>query len=240
MGPSAKRVPGVSGTQTQVNPEPEPADPSNPSNPAIVRNISFSNIHGTITTDPPQLRDATFTSNYNAGERRSCIALSAVGGSIIEDVSFDNIHLTFGGGGTAEDAARRNLPQIAGEYFMLGPMPAYGFYARNSRGITLSNVRFQLAAAELRPALIFDHVEDAFISGLSVQGNPSAESVVRFTDVHDVLFSGTRVLTASPAFLQLEGTANERITIDGGDLSKSTAVLAFKDGATASSVKLRQ
>jgi hypothetical protein len=237
MGPSAKRVPGVSGAQPQANPEPEPADPSNP---AIVRNISFSNIHGTVTTDPPQLRDATFTSNYNPGERRSCIALSAVGGSIIEDVSFDNVHLTFGGGGTAEDAARRNLPQIAGEYFMLGPMPAYGFYARNSRGITLNNVRFQVAAPDLRPALVFDHVEDAAISALTVQGNASAESVLRFTASRDVLFTGTRVLTPSPAFLQLEGTENERITIDGGDLSKSSSVLAFKDGAGASSVKLRQ
>jgi hypothetical protein len=55
-----------------------------------------------------------------------------------------------------------------------------------------------------------------------------------------VLLSGARVLTPSPAYLQLEGTENERITIDGGDLSKSTAILAFKDGATASSVKLRQ
>ena len=237
MGPSAKRVPGASGMQPQANPEPEAADPSNP---AIVRNISFSNIHGTVTTDPPQLRDATFTSNYNPAERRSCIALSAVGGSIIENVSFDNVHLTFGGGGTAEDAARRSLPQIAGEYFMLGPMPAYGFYARNSRGITLTNVRFQVATPDLRPAVVFDHVEDAAITGLSMQGNASAESVMRFTAARDVLFTGTRVLTPSPAFLQLEGTENERITIDGGDVSKSSAVLAFKDGAAASAVKLRQ
>jgi len=83
-------------------------------------------------------------------------------------------------------------------------------------------------------------VDDAVISGLSVQGNASAESVVRFIAARDVLFTGARVLTPSPAFLQLEGTANERITIDGGDLSKSAAVLVFKDGATAGSVKLRQ
>jgi hypothetical protein len=49
------------------------------------------------------------------------------------------VHLTFGGAGTAEDAARRDLPQIAGEYFMMGPMPAYGLYARNVHGITMQN-----------------------------------------------------------------------------------------------------
>ena len=123
---------------------------------------------------------------------------------------------------------------------MLGPMPAYGFYARNSRGITLNNVRFQIATTELRPALVFDHVNDVVISGLSVQGDASAESIVRFTAARDVLFTGARVLTPSPTFLQLEGTANERITIDGGDLSRSASVLAFKDGAAAGSIKLRQ
>jgi len=97
-----------------------------------------------------------------------------------------------------------------------------------------------VAAPELRPALIFDGVEDATISGLSVQGNPSAESVVRFIATRDVLFNGPRVLTSSPAFLQLEGGANERITIDGGDLSKSATMLAFKDGAGATAVKVRQ
>jgi hypothetical protein len=50
--------------------------------------------------------------------------LNCVGDAILENISFDDIHLTFGGGGTAEDAARRDLPRIAGEYFMLGPMPA--------------------------------------------------------------------------------------------------------------------
>jgi hypothetical protein len=207
--------------------------------PAILRNLSFSNIHGTVKTDPLQLPEARITSNTNPGERHSCITLNCVGGSTMENISFENIHLTFGGGGTAEDGARRDLPQIAGEYFMMGPMPAYGMYARNVRGLTLNNVRFQVSSPDLRPALIFDHVEDAAITGLSAAGNPSAESVLRFIDTKDVLLTATRVLTPAATFLQLEGTENERITIDGGDLSKATTPLTFKDGAAATSVKLR-
>jgi hypothetical protein len=45
-------------------------------------------------------------------------------------------------------------------------MPAYGFYARNSRGLTLQNVRFQVSTPEMRPAVIFDHVEDVAVNGL--------------------------------------------------------------------------
>jgi len=207
--------------------------------PAVVRNISFSNIHGTVTTTPQQLPEASVTSGYRPGEGHSCITLNCIGGAVLENISFDNVHLTFGGGGTAEEAARRDLPQVAGEYFMLGPMPAYGFYARNARGVTLDNVRFEVSKPDLRPALIFDHVEDAAINGLSVQGNPEAESVLRFIDTKQTLLSAARVLTSSSAFLQLEGDGNEGIIVDGGDLSRSSRPLAFKNGAEEKAVKLR-
>jgi hypothetical protein len=232
VGPSASAIPPPAGTP--ATPAPSPSRP-----PGIVRNISFSNIHGTVTTDPGQLADVPFTSQVRPGEGHSCIVLNAVGNSVVENISFTDVHLTFGGGGTAEEAARRNLPEVAGEYFVLGPMPAYGLYARNVRGVTLQNVRFQVATPELRPALILDHVNDAAINGFSVEGNPGAESVLRFIDSADVLLTATRVLTPSPAFLQLEGAGNQRITIEGGDLSKAAAPLALKDGATAQAVKVR-
>ncbi len=213
--------------------------PPNDKTPVVVRNISFSNIHGTVTTNPPQLSEASVTSAYNPGETHSCIVLNCINDSVLENISFDNIHLTFGGGGTAEDAARRDMPQIFGEYFRLGPMPAYGLYARNVRGLTLQNVRFQVATQDLRPALIFDHVQDAAINGLSVQGDLSAESVLRFIDSKDVLLTAARLLTSAATFLQVEGGANERITIDGGDLSKAHTPLVLKALADANTVKIR-
>jgi hypothetical protein len=207
--------------------------------PVTLRNVSFSNIHGTVTTDPPQLAEAKVTSNANPGERHSCITLNCVGDSTMENVSFDNIHLTFGGGGTAEDGARRDLPQVAGEYFALGPMPAYGFYARNVRGLTLQNIRLQVAAPDLRPAFILDHVQDAAIHSLNVQGNPSAESVLRFIDSKDVLMTAPRLLTAAATFLQVEGADNEHIIVDGGDFSKAQKPLVLKDKATDKAVRIR-
>jgi polygalacturonase len=234
VGPSANATAPPPGTA----PQPSAAAASG-APPGIIRNISFSNIHGTVTTDPPQLTDVPFTSQVRPGEGHSCIVLNAVGNAVVENISFSDVHLTFGGGGTAEEAARRDLPEVAGEYFMLGPMPAYGLYARRARGVTLQNVRFQVASPELRPAVILDHVEDAAINGFSVEGNSKAESVLRVIDSKDVFLTATRVLTPSSAFLQLEGAANQRITIDGGDLSKATAPVAFRNGATPSAVKVR-
>jgi len=209
------------------------------STPATLRNISFSNIHGTVTSSPIQLDESSVTDNYSPGEVHSCITLNCVGGAIMENISFDNIHLMFGGGGTAEDAARRDLPEIAGEYFMLGPMPAYGLYARNVRGLSLQNMRFQVDTPDLRPSLIFDHVEDAAINGLSVQGNTAAESVLRLIDSKYILVTAARVLTPSSTFMLLEGAGNEGIIIDGGDLAKAASPIAFGAGAAETAVKLR-
>ncbi len=208
--------------------------------PVVVRNISFSNILGYVTAHAPaQLSEGTLGVGSRPGEIRSAIVLNAIDDAVLENISFSNVHLTFGGGGTAEEAARRDVPKVFGEYFELGPIPAYGLYARNARGLTLQNVRFEVSEPDLRPAVIFDHVEDAAIYGLNVQGNPRAESVLRFIDSRQALLMGSRVLTSSGPFLQLEGEGNDGIIVEGGDLSKSSSAVAFKNGATEQSVKLR-
>jgi len=207
--------------------------------PAVLRNISFSNIHGNVTTNPGQIDEAKVTSNANEGEKHSAIVFNCVGGATMENVSLSDIHLTFGGGGTVEDAARRELPEFAGEYFMLGPIPAYGFYARGVRGLTMQNVRLQTSTSDLRPAVILDHVTDASVSGLSVVADPNAESACRIQSSKQVLITAPRLLDSTKVFLSLEGTGNERIIIDGGDISSAVQPLVIRDGAQKESVKFR-
>jgi hypothetical protein len=208
--------------------------------PPIVRNISFSQFRGTVTTHPPDLPMTEVKSTYAPGEKLSCIALNCAPGSdaILENISFSDIHLTFGGGGTAEAAARRELPALAGEYFALGPLPAYGFYARNARALTLSNLRFEVATPELRPAIFLDHVTDASITALSAQGHPAVE-LIRLIGVQDIWISAIRVLSPSGPLLQLEGTENRAITVDGGDASRAQSALALVGGAEPTSAKIR-
>ncbi|WP_263419150.1 glycoside hydrolase family 28 protein [Terriglobus albidus] len=206
--------------------------------PAVLRNVSFSNIQGTVTTDPPQLAEAKVTSNYNPGEKHSCITLTCSGGATMENVSLSNINLTFGGGGTAEDAARRDLPEIAGEYFMMGPMPAYGLYARGVHGLTVENVKFRLASSDLRPAVIFDRVVDASIRGLNVEADSQTESAVRFINSKEVLLTDPRMKGAPQAYLQVEGAGSEKITLDGGDVSSANLV-KYAANASNGTVKVR-
>jgi hypothetical protein len=202
-----------------------------------VRHISFNDIHGTVCTTSHKPTDYLMGRHYGDGETYSAIVLNCLGSAVMEDISFHNVHLTFGGGGTAAIAANRNVPEVAGEYFRLGAVPAYGLYARHVKGLTLQDVRFEVSRPELRPALILDRVQDVALSDFSVQGNANAESVLRFHDSKDVLMRGVRVLTPSAVFLRVEGTGNENIRIDGGNLSKAAKLLDFADGATVGMVK---
>src|SRR5262249_29146971 len=124
----------------------------------------------------------TFGKTY-PGEQHSCITLNGIENAWIENVTFNDVHVTSAGGGSAELAAKRQIPQTTREYFgvwgeePVGP-PAYGLFARNVKGLTLHNVRFTVAQADLRPAIVLDNVQDVAMHGLSAQGNPAAESVL--------------------------------------------------------------
>jgi hypothetical protein len=238
LGPQPRRAPAQSAPNAGET-NTQPARPEQPQTPGVVRNISFHNIRATVAR-PVQLADVPFTSAYNPGEVFSCITLNGMGEGFLENISFNDVHLTFPGGGTAEQAAVRDVPKVAGEYYEIGVPPAYGMYARNVRGLTLDDVRFEVVAPELRPALVFDHVSDATVDGFSAQGTKAAESLLRFIDTRDILLSASRVLTPAAVFLRVEGATSERITIDGGDWSKATTPLSFSADAPRKSVKLRE
>ena len=210
----------------------------------IVRNIKFCNITATVAAKPdltnfPYLPGTPISDIY-PGEHHTCINFTSVAEQFIENVSLSDVHVIYAGGGTAAEGALRDVPQVSGgEYFACGVLPAYGLYARNVRGLTLDDVRFEVASPDLRPAVIFDHVVDAAVNNLSSQGNKDAESSLRFIESSDVLLAAPRVLTPAAVFLDVEGKTSEAITIDGGDISKAAKALAFKNGAAKKSVKLR-
>jgi hypothetical protein len=213
--------------------------------PAFVRNLSFSHIRASVVREPSMTYPdmATLGRVYD-GEQFSCITLNAFGDAVIENVTFSDVEVTFSGGGSAALAAKRSIPLIAREYFgvwseaPVGP-PAYGLYARNVHNLRLHHVRFTTAAADLRPAIVLDHVSEFVVNGLTVQGNPAAESALRFTGVKDALLTAARLTGATAAFLQLEGTENSAIVVDGGDVSRAGVPVACRDGAHPDAARIR-
>ena len=215
-----------------------PQGETNPRPKGIVRNLTFTGIRANVVAYGGQFDDMPFKNNFRPGETRTCIVLNGAHDEHLEGITLTDVHVRYEGGGTAEEAAKRDVPDMAGEYFELGTLPAYGLYARNAHGLTLRNVRFEVATPDLRPAVVFERVEDSSIGGLSAQGNPQAP-LLRFTNTRDTLLTGSRVLTRCAAFLQVEGEATEGITIDGGDLSKAGQPVTGTVGAHSERVKLR-
>ena len=131
-----------------------------------VRNIRFSNIQATVIECGWQQPDVPWTENYRSGETRQCIVLNGVKGLMLEAISFSDIRVVYAGGGTAEEAGRA-VPEVGGEYFEIGTPPAYGLYARNVRGLTLNNIRFEVMKPDARPAVVFDQVSDVYACGMN-------------------------------------------------------------------------
>jgi len=209
-----------------------------PQEPGTVRNIVFSNIRGNVI-NPRQHEDLHWKQSWRPGEFRTCVTLNSFGESYLENITLSNIHLTYEGGGTAEEAQLRDVPQIAGEYFQIGIPPAHGVYARNIKGLTLDNVRIETEKPDLRPAIILDNVSDAVISNVTTQGNPDGPSVVRCINTTDTLISSPRLLTPAAVYLAVEGNRSADITLDGGDIRKAKKPASFDRGATVKAARLR-
>jgi len=94
----------------------------------------------------------------------------------VEDVDLANIRILYRGGGTREDAAREPPENEAAypEPSMFGTLPAYGFFVRHARNVTLRDVEVGFSTEDLRPALAlldvadvhFDHVRARLAPGV--------------------------------------------------------------------------
>jgi hypothetical protein len=203
----------------------------------VIRNIKFNGIRAIVVAEGKQHDDLPWPQKFRPGETRQCIVLNGVAEDFLENISFQDVHVTYEGGGTAAEA-HRDVPKMAGKYFEIGTPPSYGMYARNVRGLSLNNVRFEVQTPDLRPALVFENVSDAAVSALSAESDAKAESLLRFTNVREILLSACRMLTAGASFLHLSGPDNANIRIEGGDISKAAKPVTFSGGATVKAVKV--
>ena len=71
----------------------------------------------------------------------------------------------------------KNVPeqvQKYPEFTMFGELPAWAFYVRHTKGLTLRNIRFSLRDTDFRPAFVFDDVENVLMEEVT----PSEEKQI--------------------------------------------------------------
>jgi polygalacturonase len=172
------------------------------------RNIKISNVV------------ATGASKYGCG-------ISGVPQQPIENVTLSNIRIAFAGGGTTEQA-HADVPEKEATYpqsYMFGVLPAYGFYVRHARNVTLHNVELALESDDARPAVVCDDVGDLKVFGLEADSSLSAAAVIRLRQVNGAFIQGCRVVEKAPAFLKVEGDKTGGITVMNNDLSSAVEIL---------------
>ncbi|MBI0476267.1 glycoside hydrolase family 28 protein [Sphingomonas sp. MA1305] len=105
-------------------------------------------------------------------DHRFAATIAGLASRPVENVALSDITLSYRGGGTADDAARRpgELAEAYPEPSMFGPTPAWGLWMRHARGVTID--RLHLATAgDARPAILADDV-----TAVTVRRTPARRS----------------------------------------------------------------
>jgi polygalacturonase len=106
--------------------------------------------------------------------------LMGIPGYDIEDVRMDNITILVKGGAPKEQAAL-TVPEKETAYpdpQEFGKIPAYGFYIRHAKNITLTNVELKLENDDARPPFILEDVKGATFINVKASHSAGVSSFI--------------------------------------------------------------
>ncbi len=114
------------------------------------------------TPRPGSLRDILIenVTAVRGHDRSWASSISGLPGAYVENVVIRNLKVVTEGGGTVVAGAVPEEPEKYPDADMFGPLPAYGFYLRHARGVTLEDVSFVLQKPDARVAVVSEDVAD--------------------------------------------------------------------------------
>jgi hypothetical protein len=143
--------------------------------PGILRGITLRDFDVSIPASRP---DAGYEhEGPPVEEPHNLIPASIAGlpGHCVEDVTLENITLTYGGGAN-RDRAEVPLDKLDGiperaadypEFSMWGELPSWALYLRHVRGVRLLDLKLLLREPDFRPALVADDVDGLTLNNIS-------------------------------------------------------------------------
>lgn len=181
-------------------------------NTPILKNIIIENIQGT-----------RICSEYGC-------AISGIQNIPVEEIVLRNINLEFEGSGKVDDSYRQ-IPEREKNYpsgSIFGILPAYGFFIRHAKNITLENIRLRFIQEDQRPALLCDNVEQLEIKGLKAQGTLQTPELIRLVDSRNVVISDSRPTSPVPVFLSIHGEESDDIVMMNNLLKNAKQKIVFE------------
>ena len=147
-----------------------------------LRDLHFAHIRAVVPQNPT-----------GEGLDQPCLAIVGLPGYPIEDISISNLNASMPGGGTKEEAARMDVPELYDfqelwpeAVHFKGELPASGIYLRHVRGLRVDQVRLSVANSDARAFIAGDDLEDVSLSDVVGYGSAAAPGLVKLADARDV------------------------------------------------------
>jgi hypothetical protein len=209
-------------------------NPNPPMMPAgRIHDIQFRGIRATTKPGPPS----------NHPDSNSALFFHGHPLSSIENILLRDINITFSGGGTAQQAARRTIVDMdqidyrkdgywTDHKTTWGVPPAYGLYARHIRGLALENVTFQLAQPDHRSAIFCSDSADIDLANFKAAADPEGPALITALNVSGLTLSGVDATPHATTLLRLEGATSTQIQLRNIHPGKFTQSIDYANGAT--------
>lgn len=150
-----------------------------PKVPIFIRLGNRARKHFTKAPEPPigTMKNINISNVIaKASSKIGCSILGTPGG-YIENLSLSNVRFICTGGGTDEDA-RVVVPENEKKYpeaISFGTFSAYGLFVRHMKGLSLSDLTFELQAKDARPLMLFDDVHSSKVKDITVSEKHSTD-----------------------------------------------------------------
>jgi polygalacturonase len=113
------------------------------------------------------------------GDETGC-SFSGLAGAPVENLFLHDIYVESTGGGKGSNILRK-VEEMETEYpeaTMFGQLPAYGFYIRHAKGVSLSNITLAYKTTDTRPGIAVIDTKGFSYAGLNIQSEEKTEKIV--------------------------------------------------------------
>jgi polygalacturonase len=200
--------------------------------PGKIHDLQFRGIRAVTRPGPPSVRPDSDGALFFHGHPQSSI----------RNILLEDVNITFSGGGTLDQANRRDIVDMdqidyrkdgywTDHKSTWGVPPAYGLYARHLNGLILRGVTFQIAEPDRRSAIFCSDSEDIQISNFNVACDPRDVSAITARNVVGMRLSEVDPSPRAAVLLRLEGAASSEIVLQNNDPGKFAKEVEYADGA---------
>ena len=137
--------------------------PDQPERPVgVLRGVSIRNVRASVWEEGFHL--------YGKYPRKAGIIITGIPDHPVEDITFENVRVTFPGGGKISDTPVPEQENEYPEFPAFHPIPSWALFLRHVRGIVFRGCQFDTSTPDPRPPLHMEDVEGGQFVGVLNNG----------------------------------------------------------------------